>query len=77
MKFGKETTNLIQLKIKSKNCSSYYKKKPIQKEFDVLWNELDLIIDGGVLSNNEEAKAGSTVIDLTEKETYKIIRNGR
>ncbi len=47
------------------------------KEFDVLWNDLDLIVDGGTLSNNEESKAGSTVIDLTDKGTYKIIRNGR
>ena len=46
------------------------------KEFESLWPKLDLIIDGGELSNDLAAKAGSTVIDLTVNKTYKIIRNG-
>jgi hypothetical protein len=41
-----------------------------------MWKNIDIIIDGGVLSDSEEARAGSTVIDLTVKNTYKIIRNG-
>lgn len=51
-------------------------KNIIKKEFESLWKDLDLIIDGGQLSSSEIAKAGSTVIDLTEKDTYRIIRNG-
>jgi tRNA threonylcarbamoyl adenosine modification protein (Sua5/YciO/YrdC/YwlC family) len=47
------------------------------KEFESLWDHLDLIVDGGELSQNQLAKAGSTVIDLTKKGTYKIIREGR
>jgi hypothetical protein len=38
---------------------------------------LDLIVDGGELSLSEKAKAGSTVIDFTEANTYRIIRDGR
>lgn len=45
-------------------------------EFESLWKDLDLIIDGGALSSSDVAKAGSTVIDLTVKDTYRIIRNG-
>ena len=41
-----------------------------------MWKDLDLVIDGGELSSSEIAKAGSTVIDLTQKGTYQIIRNG-
>ena len=47
------------------------------KEFEPIWSKLDLIIDGGELSNSEAAKAGSTVIDLTIENKFKIIRNGR
>ncbi len=47
------------------------------REFESIWNYLDLIIDGGELSNTEAAKAGSTVIDLTVEKKFKIIRNGR
>lgn len=47
------------------------------KEFETLWKDLDLIIDGGELDKNEAAKAGSTVIELNEPGTFKIIRNGR
>ncbi|CAF0800175.1 unnamed protein product [Brachionus calyciflorus] len=45
-------------------------------EFETLWKDLDLIVDGGQLSSGEVAKAGSTVIDLTKEGTYQIIRNG-
>jgi len=38
---------------------------------------LDLIVDGGILNDSVEAKSGSTVIDLTIKDTYRIIRDGR
>jgi hypothetical protein len=47
------------------------------KEFEELWDKLDLIVDGGELSLSEKAKAGSTVIDFTEANTYRIIRDGR
>ena len=46
------------------------------KEFETMWDKLDLVIDGGELSSNPLAKAGSTVIDLTELATFRIIRDG-
>ena len=60
------------------------------KEFESLWDNLDFIIDGGQLgekckeqNNNisdksiKLAKAGSTVIDMTNQGTFNIIREGR
>ena len=35
-----------------------------------------MIIDGGTLGDDPKFKAGSTVIDLTNIGTYKIIRDG-
>jgi len=46
-------------------------------EFESLWNELDMIVDGGSLGEEDEnARAGSTVIDLTLPGSYKIVREG-
>lgn len=47
-------------------------------EFEAIWNDLDLIVDGGQLGDSEDikSKAGSTVIDLTVPGTYKIVREG-
>jgi tRNA threonylcarbamoyl adenosine modification protein (Sua5/YciO/YrdC/YwlC family) len=46
------------------------------KEFEKLWKDLGAIFDGGQLSDTEEARVGSTVIDLSEKDSCIIIRRG-
>ena len=45
-------------------------------EFNQLWPQLAGIFDGGSLSELEDHRAGSTVIDLSELNTCKIIREG-
>lgn len=45
-------------------------------EFKCLWNDIDMIIDGGQLGDSDLAKAGSTVIDLTQNGHFRIIRKG-
>lgn len=44
------------------------------KDFEDLWHHCAYVYDGGVLPCG---RAGSTVVDLTEPRTYKIIRPGR
>ncbi|CAF5059112.1 unnamed protein product, partial [Rotaria sp. Silwood1] len=43
-------------------------------EFKELWSQIDLIIDGGLLSSND--RRGSTIIDLSEKGYFHIQRQG-
>lgn len=45
-------------------------------EFKELWVKLGAVFDGGTLSFSESARAGSTIVDLTEAGKYKVIRNG-
>jgi len=45
-------------------------------EFKSLWGDLDMVIDGGRISDSELSKAGSTVIDLTKPGKFCIIRKG-
>ncbi|KAL3881994.1 hypothetical protein ACJMK2_028376 [Sinanodonta woodiana] len=46
------------------------------KEFENIWHKLDLICDGGPLGNTTSTRQGSTVVDLSIKGEYKIIREG-
>lgn len=46
------------------------------KEFRDLWPSLGAVFDGGSLSQAEEHRAGSTVIDLSERHSCKVIRQG-
>lgn len=46
------------------------------EEFSYLHNRLAAVFDGGRLGNTEESRLGSTVVDLSEAGTYKIIRPG-
>jgi len=46
------------------------------KEFEHLWPKLDLVVNGGRLSDTEESRLGSTVVDLSQRGTFKIIRPG-
>lgn len=48
------------------------------KEFENLWPQLDAIFDGGslVALQSTSSRAGSTVVDLSVKGKYHIVRNG-
>ncbi|CAG5047092.1 unnamed protein product [Parnassius apollo] len=47
------------------------------KEFEHLYSHLGAVFDGGVLSEGlEQNRTGSTVIDLSNSGTYKVIRKG-
>lgn len=46
------------------------------KEFEKLWSSLGAVFDGGSLSEAEDHRAGSTVIDLSEKNRCQVIRRG-
>lgn len=45
-------------------------------EFKHLWSSLGAVFDGGNLSDSEEHRKGSTVIDLSQPGEYQIIRQG-
>ena len=47
------------------------------QEFEDLWPKLDKVFDDGMLGDTYHSRQGSTVVDLSEKGTYKIIRDGR
>lgn len=46
------------------------------EEFKKLWPNLAAVFDGGSLSEAEDHRAGSTVIDLSEPATCQVIRQG-
>lgn len=46
------------------------------EEFAELFPELHSVYDGGRLSDTEEARLGSTVVDLSESGSYSIVRPG-
>lgn len=46
------------------------------EEFSYLHNRLSAVFDGGTLGNTKESRLGSTVVDLSQSGTYKIIRPG-
>lgn len=45
-------------------------------EFEHLWPQLAAVFDHGALSFSNSQRAGSTVIDLSEQHTCKVIRQG-
>jgi len=49
----------------------------IIQEFSELWPQLDLVCDGGPLGDTECSRSGSTVVNLSVKGKYTIIRDGR
>ncbi|XP_047129245.1 threonylcarbamoyl-AMP synthase isoform X1 [Hydra vulgaris] len=59
----------------SANISSAMSSLDIN-EFEELWPKLDLIVDGGTLGSSEQSRLGSTVVDLTKKREFTIIREG-
>merc|ERR1712172_61699 len=46
------------------------------EEFSDLHNSLELVCDGGRLSDSEEARLGSTVVDLSQEGSFTILRAG-
>lgn len=48
--------------------------KPI--EFSTLWPKLDAIFDGGTIGSSVESRQGSTIVDLTINNHYRILRTG-
>lgn len=46
------------------------------EEFKELWPMLDLIIDDGIVGDTFQSRQGSTVVDLSKQDHYKIIRDG-
>lgn len=49
------------------------------QEFEGLWPLLDLVVDGGRITESEEpsSRRGSTVVDLSRPGKFSIIREGR
>lgn len=45
-------------------------------EFKHIWVNLDLVVDSGRIKDNNESRLGSTIIDLTEEDHFKILRDG-
>lgn len=45
------------------------------KEFKQLWPDLDAIFDGGTLGDTDPMRLGSTIVDLSVKASFRIIRN--
>ena len=46
------------------------------KEFMILWSELHKVYDGGQLGSKPACRLGSTIVDLSVKGYYKVIRRG-
>ncbi|KAK9881539.1 hypothetical protein WA026_016417 [Henosepilachna vigintioctopunctata] len=46
------------------------------EEFIVIWNKLDAVFDGGCLNISDKSRNGSTIVDLSEKGFYSIVRDG-
>ena len=75
--FIREVCRLTQspLALTSANISQGKSTLAVE-EFSELYDHLSLIVNGGVLGLTEEARLGSTVVDLSSPGTYKIIRSG-
>ncbi|KAL3283788.1 hypothetical protein HHI36_017958 [Cryptolaemus montrouzieri] len=63
------------LALTSANISSEPSSLRIE-EFQVLWDKLDGIFNGGNLSDNATNRGGSTIVDLSKTGYYNIVRNG-
>ena len=75
--FLREVCRVCQspLALTSANISNTLSSLAVQ-EFGELHPSLDLVFDGGRLSDSEEARVGSTVVDLSEEGRYSIMREG-
>ena len=75
--FLRQVCSLLQspLALTSANLSNMSSSLSVE-EFSELHQDLGLVFDGGQLSDSEDARLGSTVVDLSETGHYKIIRAG-
>ena len=75
--FIREVCRLTQspLALTSANISQGKSTLAVE-EFSELYDHLSLVVNGGVLGLTEEARLGSTVVDLSCPGTYRIIRSG-
>ncbi|KAL3101185.1 hypothetical protein niasHS_001645 [Heterodera schachtii] len=46
------------------------------RDFEEIWDDIDLIVDAGEIIENNGADEGSTVVDLSVPGQYKMIRQG-
>lgn len=60
----------------SANISGSDKNPLCIEDFQELWDEIDLIIDIGPITENNGSRLGSTVIDLTIPGQFKLLRAG-
>ncbi|XP_044764943.1 yrdC domain-containing protein, mitochondrial [Coccinella septempunctata] len=63
------------LALTSANLSSQPSSVRIE-EFEVLWDKLDGIFDGGHLCTPTISRKGSTIVDLSKKGFYTVVRSG-
>lgn len=63
------------LALTSANISSHESALTIQ-EFQSLWPDIDLILNGGRITMEENMRLGSTVINLSSTGFYQIVRPG-
>jgi len=70
-------TDLNPIKIEVDKKELFFKKYSFNlKDFQDLWDEIDMIIDGGTILENNMSRLGSTVIDLSLPGQFKILRVG-
>lgn len=50
--------------------------RPHAQDFNNIWEDVELICDGGVLADDEAARAGSTIVDLCVPGRYSVMRDG-
>ncbi|VDM62131.1 unnamed protein product [Angiostrongylus costaricensis] len=63
----------------SANTSGSLKNPTCVEDFSSLLDQIDLVLDGGVIGksgNGNTGAEGSTVVDLTEDNSYRIVREG-
>ncbi|XP_053673325.1 threonylcarbamoyl-AMP synthase [Anopheles nili] len=76
-KFIQDVCSILQLPIALTSANVSADKSTLNiHEFQALWCKLGAVFDGGQLGLSENQRAASTVIDLTEKDRYSIIREG-
>uniref|UniRef100_A0A915EH02 Threonylcarbamoyl-AMP synthase n=1 Tax=Ditylenchus dipsaci TaxID=166011 RepID=A0A915EH02_9BILA len=46
------------------------------QDFKELWEDLDLIIDDGPIKDNHGSRLGSTIVDLSQPDYFRIVRDG-
>jgi len=63
------------LALTSANISSQNSSLSVE-EFKELWPKLSAVFDGGTLGQSDPLRLGSTVVDLSVKGCFKIIRDG-